>query len=225
MTARKLFKKIASLILVPVMNRYLRKDRKYTYKDIKLLIYKGVFHPGFFHSTRFLAGFLVEQPLKEKSVLELGCGSGLLSVIASQTGALVTASDLNKIAIENVKHNAKLNQVSITVIHSDLFDSIEGEFDFIIINPPYYPKKVETDSELAWHCGEDFNYFRKLFSQLNAHIHSESKVIMVLTKGCDLKTIFDIASHNNFKFDLLRERNVLFDEKDFLFSIRPSSFS
>jgi hypothetical protein len=42
----------------------------------------------------------------------------------------------------------------------------------------------------------------------------------VLTLGCELDKIVEIAKNHRFQFDLLQEKNVLFDGKDFLFQIR-----
>lgn len=216
---RKLFKRIASVFLIPLTRWYLRKERKYAYGGVTVKVFPGVFHPGFFYSTIFLADFLATQNIKEKTFLELGCGTGLLSVLASRAGAIVTASDLNTKAIDNTRFNAEQNFTDIHVVHSDLFDALTEKFDWIIINPPYYAQPVSDEETLAWNCGKNFEYFKKLFSQLKSHIHATSEVIMVLTLGCPLDRIFEIAAINGFEFRLIKEKNVLFDEKDFLYRI------
>ena len=218
---RKIFKRIISFFLVPLTRWYLRKERQYTCRNIRVIVFQGVFHPGLFYSTKFLIDYILTQPLKNKSLLELGCGTGLLSVIAKQNGAIVTATDLSEKAIENVTLNAKRNQVEIEIIHSDLFDRVDQRpFDWIVINPPYYARKIKTEAELAWHCGEEFEYFEKLFWSLRNYMHSTTRAIMVLTLGCDLDKIVEIARKRNFRFELLQEKNVLFDGKDFLYQLR-----
>jgi release factor glutamine methyltransferase len=221
---RKIFKRIISFFLIPLTRWYLRKERQYAYRDVRVTVFQGVFHPGLFYSTKFLIDYVLSQPLKDKSLLELGCGTGLLSIIATQNGAIVTATDLSQRAIDNTTFNAKQNQAPIEIIYSDLFDRIERKpFDWIVINPPYYARSVKTEEELAWHCGEEFEYFKKLFSTLKDYMHSTTQVIMVLTLGCELNKIFEIAKSYQFRFELLQEKNVLFDGKDFLYRIRPIS--
>jgi len=217
---RKIVKRFVSLFLVPLTRWYLRKERKYTYKDTTASVMPGVFHPGLFYSTKFLIDFLLEQDLTGRSLLELGCGTGLISVFAAKKGAYVTSSDLSKSAVENTIQNARDNQVSISVVYSDLFERIhEKPFDWIIINPPYYARSPSKDEDLAWYCGENFEYFQKLFAQLGKYMHSATQTIMVLTKGSDVEKITTLAGEHGFEFILIKEKSVFFDEKDFLFRI------
>jgi release factor glutamine methyltransferase len=201
----------------------LRKERAYTYQGVTVKVHPGVFHPGLFYSTKFLVDYLITQPIRNKSLLELGCGTGLISIVCAKQGAIVTASDLSQAALNNTAINVESSGVAIGAIQSDLFDNLSGKtFDWIIINPPYYAKDPANESELAWNCGEHFEYFEKLFKNLRHHINSKSNVIMVLTLGCDLKNIFFIATKYGFEFELIEERNVLFDGKDFLYRIKQS---
>src|SRR5258706_15138859 len=134
MKLRKIFKSTASLLLVPATRWYLRKERNYHFRGIKIKIPPTVFHPGLFPSTRFLLSFLEKQELTSKSFLELGCGSGLISVWAAQQKAIVTACDLNQVAVRICEKNAHNNGVKIEAFHSDLFDTItQKQFDWIVI--------------------------------------------------------------------------------------------
>ena len=112
---RKIFKRIISFFLIPLTRWYLRKERQYVYHDVRVTIFQGVFHPGLFYSTKFLIDFLLTQSIGGKSIVELGCGTGLLSIIAARNGAAVTAIDLSQRAIENITFNAKQNQVQIKI--------------------------------------------------------------------------------------------------------------
>jgi release factor glutamine methyltransferase len=182
-------------------------------------IFPGVFHPGFFFSTKFLISHLKYYKLKNKNILELGAGSGMISVFCAKNFAEVTASDISKTAVENIIANAKLNNCNITAIHSDLFDSIPNQnFDFIIINPPYFPKDASTESELAWFCGGDFQYFEKLFKQLPDYLFPETIVLMVLSEDCSIKTIEAIAKKNNIEIKL-KDRRKFFGEENFIFQL------
>jgi release factor glutamine methyltransferase len=218
---RKIFKRVVSFFLIPATRWYLRKERSYSYDGIRIKIPVTVFHPGLFPSTRFLLSYLRKQSLESKTFLELGCGSGLISVWAAKHQALVTTCDLNLQAVKACEFNAIQNKVHVKVFHSDLFSAIpQMLFDWIVINPPYYSKSVTSEEELAWNCGSEFEYFKKLFSQLSFFIHENSHVIMVLTKGCDISAIQQVASENGFQFQLKEEQNVLFDGRDYIFELK-----
>jgi release factor glutamine methyltransferase len=220
---RKYLKYFSSFILVPFTQWYLRKERNFSYKDITITVRPGVFHPGLFYSTKFLLSYLAEKNLSGKTLLELGCGTGLISIFAAKQNAIVTASDISKLAVENCKTNALKNNVNITVTLSDLFAKIGiKKFDWIIINPPYYAKDAVLEADYAWYCGINFEYFEKLFQQLPSFSTEGTEITMVLTKGCDLNSIFAIAKKNHYSLDLRKEKEVLFDEKDYLFEIRRS---
>ncbi|HCW08839.1 MAG TPA: methyltransferase [Cytophagales bacterium] len=221
---RRLFKQAVSLFLVPATRWYLRKERSYTFEGIKVKIPPTVFHPGLFPSTRFLIAYLKNQDIVGQSFLELGCGSGLISIWALKQKANVFACDLNSKAVQACVENAKKNSADIKVIHSNLFDSLPKiKFDWMVINPPYYSKKIANDEELAWNCGENFEFFQKLFSSLADYTHENSKVIMVLTQGCNIDSIKKIASANHFEFILKAEQSVLFDGLDFIFEIKRTN--
>lgn len=198
---------------------YLRKPRWYQYQGLRIRVMPGVFHPGFFHSTGILIRFLNSQSLRSKSFLELGCGTGLISIIAAQRGAFATASDISPQATENAKQNAELNQVSISVAHSDLFERLEGKFDWIVINPPYYPKRPQTAADHAWFCGENHEYFEKLFAQLPLSIHGRSKVLIILSDVCDLHAIFEKAKKHSLQFSKILAERVWVDGHNTLYWI------
>jgi release factor glutamine methyltransferase len=205
------------------MRWYLRKPRPYRFRDIRITVLPGVFHPGLFFSTEFVLEFLLQQDLRGKRFLELGCGSGIISVAAAQAGAHVVASDINTIAIRNTRMNAEGCQVSVQVIHSDLFDHIPANtFDWIVINPPYYPADPHDEPAHAWYCGSNHEYFVRLFADLGRYMHQHTHVLMVLSDVCQLRFIFSLAAAANFHFEKIDERSVWTDGKNYLYWIRNS---
>jgi len=214
---------VVSFFRVPLTRFYLRKERSYDYENISIIVKPGVFHPGLFPSTRMLLHYLAQELAasgRGKSLFELGCGTGLISIVAEKAGAVVTSSDISHAAIENVRMNAEKNRAKLQVIQSDLFDKIPIQvFDWIIINPPYYAKAPRTEAEAAWHCGANFEYFRKLFPALKDYISKDSSVLMTLTEGCDVDSIAGIAAQSAFRFDKLSERDTWLEGRDYLFRV------
>ena len=220
---KSFLKKLLFPVLKSIYNIYSSKERSYSYKGIYVRILPGVFHPGLFFSTKLLIEYISKYDLKDKNVLELGAGSGLISVYCAKLKANVTASDINPIAVENINQNAKLNSVNIKVVESDLFEGIEAKvFDYIIINPPYYPKNPNNDEEFAWFCGNDFQYFRKLFDQMGNYVSNDSKIIMVLSEDCDIEIIKKIGEQSHFIFTKCYEQKI-WGEMNYIFEISKSN--
>jgi release factor glutamine methyltransferase len=206
----------------PLLRKYLSKTSTYRYKNIRLQVPSSVFHPGFFFSTHLLLDQIKKWALQNKKLLEPGAGSGLISIYAAQSGALVTATDINPAAIECLKENARANSVQMDILTSDLFDAIPPQrFDIIVINPPYYKKDPRSYSDYAWNCGSNGEYFEKLFSQLENYIHTETRILMVLCDGCDMEMIKRMARENGYDMDMvLSKKNMI--EKNFIYSIEIS---
>jgi release factor glutamine methyltransferase len=94
--------------------------------------------------------FLLECLEKEiqrnipKRALEIGTGSGILSILLSDRIEKIVAVDINPKAIKYAKKTAKKDGVkNIRFIESDLFENVKGKFDLIFFNPPYLPGKGE----------------------------------------------------------------------------------
>ena len=110
------------------------------------------------------------------------------------------ATDINPVAIECLRSNCDQNNVKPAIILSDLFADIpQQSFDIIAINPPYYKKQPQTMADHAWYCGENGEYFEKLFISLGKYVHQNSIVLMVLSEDCDINMIGDLASAHNFR--------------------------
>lgn len=217
---KTLIKIILEKFVRPILIRYLASDRKYSYRNTHVIVKAGVFHPGLFFSTKLMVNFIETIDLTGKKFLEVGAGTGFISVFAARRQARATALDISQQAILNIGLNAQLNQVPITIVKSDLFTNLPPQtFDIIVITPPYYPRKPTTESELAWFCGEEFEFYEKLFAQLEGYMNDFSKVLMILSEDCQIGRIREIAAKNNFRMEVIFRKRV-FWEWNYIFEIR-----
>lgn len=214
---RKLLKKITYPFLKLGTKTYFSKPRLYEYEGVEVMVMPDVFPPHYTISTKIILDFIKPLNIEHKTVLELGCGSGIIALYASSKKAEVTASDINKTALKMLSNTSLKNAYELNIIESNLFDSIKNQgFDYVIINPPYYAKTPKNIKEQAWFCGENFEYYTALFSQLVSR--NDKTVLMILSEDCDLKTIQSLAAQNNLKFILQLEKKVL-GEKNYIFKI------
>lgn len=75
-----------------------------------------------------------------RRAVDIGCGAGAgaMLVAAASPAAEVFAVDINDEALRLTRLNAELAGLpNIVSIRSDLLQSLEGEFDLIVSNPPY----------------------------------------------------------------------------------------
>ncbi len=202
---RSIIKKITHPFLKLGLGLYYLKPRKYCYENICVKVHPDVFPPHLTFSTKILLDFISNLDLNTKKLLELGCGSGIISIYAAQKGALVTATDINLKALEFLHRNSIQNNVQLNILYSNLFDKIEDlNFDYIIINPPYYPKDPKNTKEQAWFCGENFDYFQSLFCQIKEK-NIQSKIYMILSQDCKIENILKIAREQQIFLNVIKE--------------------
>ena len=95
------------------------------------------------------AEYLSEQPTKPKTLLDLGCGYGLLSVGAWALGIPdITATDNNAAAIASCRYNFDQHGIQGDVIVDDCAASIHHQYDVILCNPPFH-KGFGTEKDLT----------------------------------------------------------------------------
>lgn len=90
------------------------------------------------HETTSMCVKLLQEYLTPESVcIDVGCGSGILGISAVKLGAkLAYLTDIDYVAVESAKHNAKNNGVSdkVVVAHSNLLDNAEIKGDIMLAN-------------------------------------------------------------------------------------------
>ena len=216
---RQLLKKITHPFLKLGLRLYYLKPRRYRYKNVYVQVHPDVFPPHLTLSTKILLDFIDVQDLNGKTLLELGCGCGIISLYAASKNAKVTATDINHTALDYLKKGVAKQQLDVEILYSDLFEQLKNrQFDYIIINPPYYPKKPATMKEQAWFCGEHFEYFQNLFPQLIAFVSASNAVLMILSEDCDIEQIKQIAAKNKLNLNLITEKKVV-QEQNYIFRI------
>ena len=90
--------------------------------------------------TEELVNIILKNELGNKTVLDIGSGSGCIAVSLAKHSpkAKVTALDICKDAIELSQRNAKENDVNLEFINADILNyKSDKKYDSIVSNPPY----------------------------------------------------------------------------------------
>ena len=95
------------------------------------------FGTGNHPTTHLMLAGLLDLDVTNLSVLDMGCGTGVLAILAAMKGASrVTAVDVDQWAVDNAADNIRLNSVEQIEVHlgdADLLPNL-GKFDIILAN-------------------------------------------------------------------------------------------
>lgn len=99
---------------------------------------RNAFGTGTHQTTRMILRRLLSMDLHGKSVLDCGCGTGILGISASLLGAgFVLGYDIDEWSADNARHNATLNGVdNMEVLLGDasVLGGVKERFDVVIAN-------------------------------------------------------------------------------------------
>lgn len=101
---------------------------------INIILDPGLaFGTGSHPTTHLCLTWLSQQNLNGKSVLDYGCGSGILAIAAKKLGASqVTGVDIDEQAVQASVYNAQQNEVAIQF--EDANQASLGQFDVVVAN-------------------------------------------------------------------------------------------
>ncbi|WP_398455571.1 50S ribosomal protein L11 methyltransferase [Sphingobacterium thalpophilum] len=97
---------------------------------------KMSFGTGHHQTTSMMLQYILEDEFEGKAVLDMGCGTGILAILASKKGAnTILAVDYDEICVDSVRENSVLNQVDNIEPLCGSYEVLEGRsFDSILAN-------------------------------------------------------------------------------------------
>ncbi|HFH9838014.1 TPA: class I SAM-dependent methyltransferase [Streptococcus suis] len=102
------------------------------------------------YGSQVLLNALELENSEGKSLLDVGCGYGPLGLtLAKVHGLDVTMVDINSRALELAEKNASKNGVTASIFQSDIYEAVEGQFDYVISNPPIRAGKAVVHQVIA----------------------------------------------------------------------------
>jgi release factor glutamine methyltransferase len=182
------------------LNQRSTKTVKTRVEGLDLQIFPGVFHPKYFGSSSILARFISRLPLRGKSFLEIGCGSGIVALCAARAGAEVTTVDINPAAVRCTSLNAINNKLNVNALNSDLFSSLSASrFDVIAWNPPFLPNDARSLAEAAFYGGRDFDVIRRFANEVRAHASPGAPIYTIVSADVPIEQIEQLFRKEAFE--------------------------
>tara|TARA_A100001011_G_scaffold280283_1_gene290265 strand:+ start:1124 stop:1966 length:843 start_codon:yes stop_codon:yes gene_type:complete len=182
--------------LKKALNRRIKKEpkerilNKKIFRDVDLILNKNTFIPR--SETELLIDIVIEKKISPKYLLELGTGSGAISISLMKNfpQSRTVATDINQKSLKLAKKNAKKNKVidQINFICCNWLDIfVNIEFDLIVANPPYIrtgvinsldPEVKKYDPHLALDGGLDgLNAYKEILHALKPLLKPNTVII------------------------------------------------
>jgi ribosomal protein L11 methyltransferase len=121
------------IVIKPSWEDYEQKDG-----DIVIELDPGMAFGTGTHETTILCVEALEKYVKKDAIVyDVGCGSGILSIVAAKLGAKkVIGIDIDDLSVKTSKENVKINGVEeiVEIVKGNLLDNVSGKADIIVSN-------------------------------------------------------------------------------------------
>lgn len=175
--------------------------------EFRICIFNGVYSPKL--DSFLLARELMEMDMKDKRVLDVGTGCGILAIIAAMKGAFTVATDIHEGSVRCAEYNASLNNVSLDARAGNLFEPIDdGElFDIVVSNMTSLPcppnerhDEYTTRSVNAGHDGRQ--YLDPLINQVPKHLKRDGYFLTQHSNFANIEKTKETLEKLNFEVEL-----------------------
>jgi ribosomal protein L11 methyltransferase len=161
---------------------------------------KMSFGTGHHATTSLMIRMMLDVDFKNKRVLDMGCGTGILSILADKLGASnVMAIDIEEWAYKNSLENIEQNHATNVEVHRGDAALLRGKsFDFILANinrnillsdMPFYSASLKSGGGIL----------------LSGILTEDKKVISERASDCDLKYINEANENNWLAIHFIKE--------------------
>ena len=181
---------------------------KFYHGALEFEVPEGVYYPR--EDSLLLAKTLEKENLANKRILEIGCGSGFLSIVMARMGAEVIACDVADEAVKTTKENALANGIKIACTKSDIFSEINGIFDLIVFNPPYLPDESNDKTYSGGKTGREV--IEKFVKQAKKHLEKDGKILLLISSLTGEKDVLSIFHAYSFKTKIIERKKVPWEE-------------
>lgn len=176
-----------------LLERAAHKPLQYVLGETEFYGYKFFVNPAVLiprPETEYLVEKIIAEIGSAESVLDIGTGSGAISIsLKKELPQLqVSALDVSADALVTAKRNAEYNGVEIDFYQSDIFSNCTKRYDLIVSNPPYIPQHeyAGLSKEILQHeppsallAEENGLYFyRKILTEASNHLNKNGRIYL-----------------------------------------------
>lgn len=155
--------------------------------------------------------FLLAEEVKKRAwgrVLDMGTGSGIQALAAERSPRVtdILAVDIDREAVEFVR------SMRINAVQSDLFENVEGEFDFIIFNPPYLPNHP-LDNVVAIDGGPTGReVLDRFLEECREYLSEQGEIIFVQSTITGIEETKKKLEELGFEYEIVAKQKIPWEE-------------
>lgn len=172
-------------------------------------VFPGVMSPKYDWAGLYMIDYL-PRDFSGQDVLELGPGTGLVSVFVGLRGAhSIVALDINPAAVENTLQNFNEHQIKNSeTLLSDVFSAVAGrKFDSIIFNLPYHNGVPRNDLEKGV-IDADYHAMKKFFGEAKNFLKENGVLYVGFSQSGDLEQFKKELDENNWNIVHMEEKDT-----------------
>jgi release factor glutamine methyltransferase len=201
------FRKLFRSVIHSLSYRFIydqRRTRRTRAAGFSLVVRPTVFHPRWFLTSEFFAGFLGTLDLSGQRVVDVGTGSGA-----------VLAVDINPNAAQSASENARAHGLGdrVSAVCSDLLSGVAPKplFDLVLSSPPSFAGEPLDVADRAWHAGPNYRDIAALFEQARERLVPGGRMLLLLSSDSDLDLMNELAGAAGFVSRLIATRSIVME--------------
>ncbi|MBK8263304.1 MAG: methyltransferase [Nannocystis sp.] len=184
-----------------------RGDVDVEYMGLRLHVPAMVFGPT---PTSEMLGEEVRRHVQPgHRVLDMGCGAGANALLAAQITDQVVAVDLNPHAVVATAANAAVNGLAgrVECRESDVFSAVEGDFDVIVIDPPFRWFAARDVLELAF-ADENYATLGRFMAEVGDRLRPGGVVLLFFGSTGDVAHLDALIAAAALSSETIAERTI-----------------
>jgi len=189
--------------------------KKIFFNNYAFYVSKDVYEPA--EDTFLLAENLSVD--ENDVVLDMGTGCGIIGILAAEKAREVVATDLNPLAVDCAKMNAKLSKAAdkMDIRLGDLFQPIKHNerFSLILFNAPYLPSNPDEEKTWigrAWAGGPTGRQLIDRFiAETPRYLREKGRILLVQSSLSNINKTLHKFRQAGLKTRILAEKKAMFE--------------
>ena len=150
--------------------------------------------------TEELVDWMLKDSLNDRSILEVGTGSGCIAItLALNTNATIVSIDVSELALKQAKSNALALNALVAFCKADVLDDSSCEsfgcFDVIVSNPPYV---LESDKQMMSNNVLEYEPHLALFVSSDDPLLFYRAIATMATRKLNANGVLYFEIHENY---------------------------